>query len=82
MGAASDSDGGFRDLEMFREEFDESGIGLGIVGFGAKVDGEGAGGGCGCWGGFDDLFLGGAGFNGDLILIHSVIIASFRAVAR
>lgn len=71
MGAASDGDGGFGDFEMFSEEFDEGGISLAVMGFGAEVDSEFAG---VC---FDDFFPRGAGLDGDLVFTHGFIITEF-----
>ena len=62
--AASDSDGGFCDMEMFCDEFDQGGVGLAVVGFSAKIGEIFAG------SGFDEFFLAGAGFNGNGNLRH------------
>lgn len=56
MRAASDADGGFGRVEMFREGFDESFVGLAVMRFGAKIDSELA------WSGFNNFFLARAGF--------------------
>ena len=67
MSAAGNGDRGFGDAEVLRKELDESGIGFAVVRLGAEVDGKFAG------SGFDNLFLRGAGLDGDNIF-HTYII--------
>ena len=73
VGATNNGDGGFRDVEMFGEELDESCVGFAIVGFGAKINGE-----------LvrikrENFFLGRAWFNGDGVF-HVVIITCYEHV--
>lgn len=44
---------------------------------GTEVDDEGARSGFGGWGGFDDFFLAGTGFDGDLVFAHGLIITEW-----
>ena len=67
MSAAGDSDGGLGDAEVLRKELDESGISFAVVRLGAEIDGKFAG------SSFDNLFLRGAGLDGDNIF-HTYII--------
>lgn len=65
VSAAGDFDGSFGDVKMGGEELNQGGVGLTIVGLGAKVNGELT------RGGFDDLLARGAGFDFDLIGRHT-----------
>ena len=71
FGAASKFDGSFGNIEMFCEEFNESDVRLAVVRFGAKIDGERIVAGC------DDFLLTGAGFDGDLVGGHDIVIITF-----
>lgn len=69
--AANNLDGSFRDFEMFGKKFNESGVGLAIVGFGTKIDGKAI------VVRLDDFFLAAAGLNGNLVF-HRYIIACYN----
>ncbi len=65
--AACDGDGCFGDIEMFGKKFDEGSISLAIVRFGAKKNSKIT------WSGFDNFFLRGAWFYGDVVFHRHII---------
>ncbi len=62
VGATSEVDGSFANMEVLGKEFYESSVSLAIMGSGAKVDDESA------VGVLDDFFLAAARLDGDYIL--------------
>ena len=55
----SDPDRCFGNVKMFRKKFNKSGVSLAVMRLSTKINSKLI------WGGFDDFFLGAAGFDGD-----------------